>query len=53
MTLNYGNYGIFLILDNAGFISSTVFCGVPIRVHHSHTKETKEDPKFGQALVWV
>ena len=23
-TLNYGNYGIFLILGNAGFISSTV-----------------------------
>ena len=23
-TLNYGNYGIFLIMGNAGFISSTV-----------------------------
>ena len=23
-TLNYGNYGIFLILGNAGFIASTV-----------------------------
>ena len=23
-TLNYGNYGIFLIVGNAGFISSTV-----------------------------
>ena len=23
-TLNYGNYGIFLITGNAGFISSTV-----------------------------
>ena len=23
-TLNYGNYGIFLLLGNAGFISSTV-----------------------------
>ena len=29
-TLNYGNYGIFLIMDNAGFISSTVRC---LRVH--------------------
>ena len=24
MTLDYGNYGIFLIMGNAGFISSTV-----------------------------
>ena len=24
MTLYYGNYGIFLIMGNAGFISSTV-----------------------------
>ena len=24
MTLNYGNYGIFLIMGNAGFVSSTV-----------------------------
>ena len=23
-TLNYGNYGIFLIMGNAGFLSSTV-----------------------------
>ena len=23
-TLNYGNYGIFLIMGNAGYISSTV-----------------------------
>ena len=23
-TLNYGNYGLFLIVGNAGFISSTV-----------------------------
>ena len=23
-TLNYGNYGLFLIMGNAGFISSTV-----------------------------
>ena len=25
-TLNYGNYGIFLIMGNAGFLSSTVVC---------------------------
>ena len=25
MTLDYGNDGIFLIMGNAGFISSTVF----------------------------
>ena len=24
MTLDYGNYGIFLIMGNAGFLSSTV-----------------------------
>ena len=34
MTLDYGNYGIFLIMVNAGFISSTlelglgIFCGI-------------------------
>ena len=32
-TLNYGNYGIFLIMGNAGFISSTALrralCGSP------------------------
>ena len=25
-TLNYGNYGIFLIMGNAGFCPSTVVC---------------------------
>ena len=28
-TLNYGNYGIFLIMGNAGFCPSTVFLAVP------------------------
>ena len=27
MALDYGNYGIFLVLDNARFISSTVGSG--------------------------
>ena len=27
MTLNYGDYGIFLIMGNAGFVSSTVVIG--------------------------
>ena len=27
-TLNYGNYGIFLIMGNAGFCPSTVSCRV-------------------------
>ena len=31
-TLNYGNYGIFLILGNARFISSTVVWGSGFRV---------------------
>ena len=31
-TLTYGNYGIFLIMGNAGFISSTVWLGVGIGV---------------------
>ena len=26
-TLNYGNYGIFLVMDNAGFCPSTVGLG--------------------------
>ena len=28
-TLNYGNYGIFLIMGNAGFYPSTTILGVP------------------------
>ena len=28
-TLNHGNYGIFLIMGNAGFISSTVAAEFP------------------------
>ena len=39
-TLNYGNYGIFLIMGNAGFISSTV--GVP-----KISAEGKQDTGFG------
>ena len=31
-TLNYGNYGIFLIMGNAGFCPSTVVTGVMIKV---------------------
>ena len=31
-TLNYGNYGIFLMMGNAGFMSSTVFRGSKTRV---------------------
>ena len=30
-TLDYGNYGIFLIMGNAGFISSTVGPPEPLR----------------------
>ena len=30
-TLNYGNYGIFLIMGNAGFSPSTV-CPLPLQV---------------------
>ena len=31
-TLNYGNYGIFLIMGNAGFCPSTVWVVVKIMV---------------------
>ena len=30
-TLNYGNYGIFLIMGNAGFCPSTVVQGLGLR----------------------
>ena len=29
MTLDYGNYGIFLIMDNEGFMSSAVEASPP------------------------
>ena len=32
-TLNYGNYGLFLILGNAGFVSSTVVRDPPASGH--------------------
>ena len=31
-TLNYGNYGIFLIVGNAGFCPSTVFQTVALQL---------------------
>ena len=34
MTLDYGNYGIFLILGNAGFISTTVVSSSILRPPH-------------------
>ena len=40
MTLDYGNYGIFLIMGNAGFISSTV--GASSRPSEPRKKQ---DPK--------
>ena len=38
-TLNYGNYGIFLIMGNAGFCPSTVTVSIAIRspTHQSPT----------------
>ena len=40
-TLSYGNYGIFLIMGNAGFIPSTVVPESPVIVKAtgSHTRE--------------
>ena len=40
MTLDYGNYGIFLIIGNAGFISSTVS-------YLPHTTITRLNPDDG------
>ena len=37
MTLDYGNYGIFLVMGNAGFASSTVGITLrPIDMLHEH-----------------
>ena len=33
-TLNYGNYGIFLVMGNAGFVSSTVVHADARRIGH-------------------
>ena len=47
MTLNYGKYGIFLSMGNAGFISSTVLPIIP----------TLLSPSFASCVVgtqsWV
>ena len=40
-TLHYGNYGTFLIMGNAGFISSTVFWSF------------QADPPEAQWLLWA
>ena len=34
MTLDYGNYGIFLIMGNAGFISSTVWVSIRMGLYN-------------------
>ena len=39
MTLDYGNYGIFLMMGNAGFISSTVSLSMAAPLH----ARTRED----------
>ena len=42
-TLNYGNYGIFLILGNAGFISSTEGFRAyePVPINRSHNSSLR------------
>ena len=35
MTLDYGNYGIVLIMGNAGFMSSTVLQNITYHTSHS------------------
>ena len=37
-TLNYGNYGIFLTMGYAGFISPTVSLGIDFPVYHAESK---------------
>ena len=37
-TVNYGNYGIFLIMGTAGFISSTIALILGFRVHVLYTR---------------
>ena len=39
-TLNYGNYGIFLIMGNAGFCPSTVYIYICIYIYISYTPVT-------------
>ena len=40
-TLNYGNYGIFLIMGNAGYCPSTVLFGVQIQASHCEGSDSK------------
>ena len=51
-TLNYGNYGIFLIMGHAGFCPSAVGHGarVELQVAYSHMQMSHEDlPKRCEA----
>ena len=48
-TLNYGNYGIFLIIGNAGFLSSAV--GKPAR--QLPGSDSRVDEGFGTSGLGV
>ena len=49
-TLNYGNYGIFLIMGNAGFCPSTVLPGLKPKRCEDQVKGKKEEPLWKVAL---
>ena len=60
-TLNYGNYGIFLIMGNAGFCPSTVvprrlmFSAIRARFHsqacHKSNKSLRTQPSEAEAFI--
>ena len=49
MTQNYGNYGIFLIMGNAGFISSTVVFGLQKQTPPQKKKKQGKRAMFGSS----
>ena len=50
-TLNYGNYGIFLIMGNAGFCPSAVRAGEADGHGNGDDHDDGEDDGYGMMLV--
>ena len=51
-TLNYGNYGIFLIMGNAGFCPSAV-CTTIMERFRVRARKTHQCYGFGVLLLWT
>ena len=56
-TLNYGSYGIFLIMGHAGFCPSTVWCTPGLNTGHNlagpkqFISDTRKTPRVQEPLI--